>query len=162
MRLGVLFYKCGVIMNKLDRLLRRVGYYDPVEALYIDNPYLGKTFHELLSMMLPEGQAPDDSSTDWDRWQFNAAMLNAVAGRKKTDILTQIHDNGSPGLDDAFDNVANTVPVRNDYTGVASEKYLLVNGSGVHVSNARGIYTPENTDFFLSAYDRLYGGDDND
>lgn len=67
-------------MDRLDKLiLKAKPKLTPVQRLAVDNPYLGKTFDEMLDMMSPgnaEGcQAPEMRTPDWAKFMY--ALVNS-------------------------------------------------------------------------------------
>lgn len=68
-------------MDRIDRLLMRVTTgFTKYQALMKDNPYLEKSYEELLDMMNPETAdgytAPDKGNREWEKF-ICAIMHNA-------------------------------------------------------------------------------------
>ena len=67
-------------MDRLDKLiLKAKPKLTPVQRLAVDNPYLGKTFDELLDMMCSETpggyQAPEMRTPEWQKYMY--ALVNS-------------------------------------------------------------------------------------
>ena len=67
-------------MDRVDKLIMRAKpKLTPVQLLTIDNPYIGKSFEELLDMLCPETpggyQAPQIRTPEWNKFMY--AMLDS-------------------------------------------------------------------------------------
>lgn len=82
-------------MDHLSRLIEKALEMNSRFDAYRDNPYMGKSFHELICMLHIDADpgVPEDGTPEKDK--FNVALLEACRNRKKLhDILIQCSGRG--------------------------------------------------------------------